>query len=306
MNKITRALLKILADFKEELAGAYNIRENGQCAGRQSTPNIRIEPKTDVPGLEIHISSKARGETVYIPSCVTCGGLDDLVYNDFYVAPGADVTVVAGCGVHTDSGESARHHGIHRFFLENGARVLYREKHIGTGDGSGTKHIDPVTRAVLGPGAVLEMDTVQLGGVDSAERRMEASLAGAARLTVRERIQTDGCQRALTHFTVSMDGDGSAVDLVSRSVARGNSRQQYCSRITGNCRCSGHSECDAILMDQAVVDASPELVAACLDAALIHEAAIGRIAGEQIVKLRTLGLTEAEAEARIIQGFLGG
>lgn len=306
MNKITEMLLKILTGFKDEFAGAYNIRENGLCAARQSSPNIRITVKTDEPGLDIRIDSRARGETVYIPACVTQGGVDDLVYNDFYVDAGADVIIVAGCGVHTDGAEDAAHDGIHRFFLENGSRVIYREKHVGTGTGSGLKRIDPVTFAVLGPGSALEMDTVQLGGVDRTVRKTSARLAAAARLTIRERIQTDGRDTARTDFTVSMDGDGSAVNLISRSVARGSSRQTYRSRLMGNCRCSGHSECDAILMDRGRVDAFPELIAGCRDASLIHEAAIGRIAGEQIVKLRTLGLSEEEAERRIIEGFLGG
>ena len=300
MNKITEMLLKILTGFKEEFVGAYNIRENGRCAARQSSPNIRIAVKTDEPGLDIHIDSRACGVTVYIPACVTQGGVDDLVYNDFYVDAGADVTIVAGCGVHTDGAEDAAHNGIHRFFLENGSRVIYREKHVGTGNGSGLKRIDPVTFAVLGPGSALEMDTVQLGGVDRTVRTT------SARLTIRERIQTDGRDTARTDFTVSMDGDGSAVNLISRSVARGSSRQTYRSKLIGNCRCSGHSECDAILMDRGRVDAFPELIAGCRDASLIHEAAIGRIAGEQIVKLRTLGLSEGEAERRIIEGFLNG
>lgn len=306
MNKITEALLKIIADIKDGFAGAYSIRENGQCAVRQSSRNIRLEAKADIPGLEIHISSRTRGETVYIPACVTCGGVDDLVYNDFYVGPGADVIIVAGCGVHTDGEESAGHNGVHRFFLEKGSHVVYRETHIGVGAGSGARRIDPVTFAELAEGAALEIDTVQLGGVDSTARQTTASLEAGARLTIRERLQTDGRETAGTDFTVSMNGDGSAVDLISRSVAKGRSRQRYRSRITGNCRCCGHSECDAILMDGGAVDASPELIAGCADAALIHEAAIGRIAGEQIVKLLTLGLTEAEAEALIIEGFLRG
>lgn len=306
MNKITEKLLKIVSDFTGEFLGAYNIRENGQCAGRQSTPHIQLESKVGVPGLVIRISPEARGETVYIPACVTHGDVDDLVYNDFYVGAGADVTVVAGCGVHTDGEETAGHHGIHRFFLEKGARVLYKEKHIGTGEGSGRRRINPVTEAVLGEGAVLEMDTKQLGGVEATVRKTSATLAARARLTIHESLLTDGDETAQTDFTVSMDGDDSAVDLISRSVARGNSIQQYHSRIMGNCRCSGHSECDAILVDHGSVNAAPELFAGSIDAALIHEAAIGKIAGEQIIKLMTLGLTESEAEAKIIEGFLRG
>ncbi|WP_411335362.1 SufB/SufD family protein [Ruminococcus gauvreauii] len=304
MNKITRKLLKAVSDFTGEFKGAFNIREDGQCAGRQSSEHIRIENKEDAPGLVIRIDGNAQQETVYIPACVTHGNVDDLVYNDFYVAAGADVTIVAGCGVHSDGEEDARHNGIHRFFLEKGAHVLYQEKHIGTGDGKGAKRIDPVTDIVLAEDAVLEMDTVQLGGVDSSIRKTSAVLGARARLIIHERILTDNKETATTEFEVSMDGEDSAVDLVSRSVAKGNSSQDYHSRIRGNCRCTGHSECDAILVGNGTVNAAPELYAGDIDASLIHEAAIGKIAGEQIIKLRTLGLTEEQAEEKIIQGFL--
>ncbi len=306
MEKITEELLKKISDFKDQFKGAYNIRENGFCAGRVSSQHIHIDSKEDAPGLSIRIDSEAQGETVYIPACVTHGNVDDLVYNDFFVADGADVTIVAGCGVHTDTEESARHNGIHRFFLGKGAHVLYKEKHIGTGKGQGLKTIDPVTDATLGENSILEMDTIQIGGVDRTTRTTRATLQAGARLTIHESLLTEGDQTATTEFEVSMDGDDSAVDLISRSVAKGHSSQKYHSRIKGNCRCSGHSECDAILIDHGTVNASPELFAGSIDAALIHEAAIGKIAGEQIIKLRTLGLTEEEAEAKIIDGFLKG
>lgn len=304
MNKVTEALLKKVSDWKGDFKGAYNIRENGQCVGRRSSENIRIENKTDGPGLVIHISSAAQGETVYIPACVTRGNVSDLVYNDFYVGEGADVTIVAGCGVHTDNEGEAEHDGIHRFFLEKGAHVLYKEKHVGTGSGTGLKKINPVTDMELKENAVMEMDTIQLGGVDDTKRVTKAVLGEGARLVIHERILTDGEERANTDFEVSMDGEDSAVDLISRSVAKDNSYQEYHSRIKGNCRCTGHSECDAILIGNGKVNAAPELFAGDLDASLIHEAAIGKIAGEQIIKLRTLGLTEQEAEQKIVEGFL--
>ena len=227
-----------------------------------------------------------------------------LVYNDFYVGRDADVTIVAGCGVHTETGEPARHSGIHRFFLEPGAHVKYVEKHIGTGGGPGLRSIDPVTEIYLERDAVLEMDTVQIGGVDRSTRKTSATVAAGAKLLIRERILTEGEQQADTEFQVTLDGAGAAADLISRAVARGASRQSYCSTMTGNAPCSGHSECDAIIDGTAVVDAAPKLCAHHADAAMIHEAAIGKIAGEQILKLRTLGLTEQEAEAKIIEGFL--
>ena len=304
MNNITQSLLSILSDWKGEFKGAFNIREDGGCAGRQSSANIKIESKKDLPGLDIHIKPGTKGETVYIPACVTHGNIDDVVYNDFFVGEGSDVVIVAGCGVHTDNEEEARHNGIHRFFLDKGAKVLYKEKHIGTGNGEGIKRIDPVTDIELGEDSVLEMDTVQLSGVDKTTRTTRGKLGARAKLIIKERIMTDDDETATTDFEVSLDGEDSGVDLISRSVARDNSYQEYHSVIKGNCRCTGHSECDAILVGNGRVNAVPELYAGNIDASLIHEAAIGKIAGEQITKLRTLGLTEEEAEAKIIEGFL--
>lgn len=304
MNEITASLLAEISDFKSDFKGAYNIRENGQCVGRQSSEHIRIEPKSDKSGIDIFIDPFTKGERVYIPACVTKSSVSDLVYNDFFVGEGADVVIVAGCGVHADNEGEAKHNGVHRFFLGKGSRVLYQEKHLGTGKKEGFRRIDPITDAILDEDSSLEMDTVQLGGVDSTVRKTTAKLAARAKLVVRERLMTDGEDRATTDFAVEMNGEDSAVDLVSRSVARGNSYQEFRSAIYGNNRCTGHSECDAILADHGRVNASPALEASHLDAALIHEAAIGKIAGEQILKLQTLGLTEEEAEEKIISGFL--
>ena len=304
MNNITDELLKIVSNMPSDFKGAFNIREDSGCAGRRSSENIRIESKTDNPGINIYISAKAQGETVYIPACVTKSGVNDLVYNDFFIEPGADVIIVAGCGVHTEGEEESRHNGIHRFFLGKGARALYKEKHIGTGSGAGARRIDPVTDMTLEEDAYFEMDTLQIGGVTSTNRTTNGHLGARAKLVIRERLMTDGDEIAASSFNVSLDGDDSGVDLVSRSVARGMSYQEYRSVIKGNCRCTGHSECDAILVDQGRVKAEPALYAGHLDASLIHEAAIGKIAGEQIIKLRTLGLTEEEAERKIISGFL--
>ncbi len=306
MNAITEKLLSIVSDWKGTFDGAFNIRENGECAGRQSSRFVQIESKTDGPGLVIRVLPGAKNEKVYIPACVTHGDIDDLVYNDFYIGEGADVTIIAGCGVHTEDEAEARHNGIHRFFVEKGAHVLYKEKHIGTGNGTGARHIDPVTDVVLAADATFEMDTVQLSGVDSTFRKTKAALGDRARLIIHESILTDGDETAETDFSVAMNGVDSGVNLVSRSVAKDNSRQSYHSRLSGNNRCSGHSECDAILVGHGTVSASPELFAGHIDASLIHEAAIGKIAGEQILKLRTFGLTEEEAEQKIIEGFLKG
>lgn len=304
MNAITEKLLRLVSDWDGKFKGAFNIREDSGCAGRQSSENIRIEPKADQPGITIRVSGRAQQETVYIPACVTRSGVDDLVYNDFIIEDGADVIVVAGCGVHTDGEEEARHNGIHRFFIGKNARVVYREKHIGTGDGAGARRIDPVTDIRLGENAYMEMDTAQIGGVSASVRSTTAHLAAGAKLIIRERLLTDGEQTAKSDFSVMLDGEDSGVDLVSRSVAKGNSVQEYRSVIEGNCRCTGHSECDAILAGNGIVNASPALYAKHIDASLIHEAAIGKIAGEQITKLCTLGLTQEEAEQKIIEGFL--
>lgn len=305
MNKITERLLKAVSDWTGvPQNAAYNIREDGLCAGRQSTKNIQITSKTDKPGIDVTILPDTKGETVYIPACVTHSAIDDLVYNDFYIGENADVTIVAGCGVHSDGEEEARHNGIHRFVLGKNAHVLYLEKHLGTGTGAGARKIDPVTEVEQAEGSVMEMETTQIGGVDSTHRTMSAKLAANAKLHVRERLLTDGSQQAFTDFNVSLDGDGSGCDLISRSVAKEQSHQEFRSVIHGNRPCTGHSECDAIIMGHGTVNASPALAANHEDAALIHEAAIGKIAGEQILKLCTLGLTEEEAEAKIVEGFL--
>lgn len=304
MKKITEDLLREISEWDGEFKGAYNIREDGCSVGRKSSKNIKIESKKDQPGLEIFVAANTVGETVSIPACVTHGDVDDLVYNDFYIGENADVTIIAGCGIHTETGEPARHNGIHRFFLEKNAKVKYLEKHVGTGHGTGLRSIDPVTEAELGENSVLEMDTAQIGGVDKTLRKTAAKVGDGAKLLIRERILTEKEQTAKTEFQVELNGKDSKVDLISRSVAKDYSHQGYHSVIIGNAPCTGHSECDAILSGNGKVDAAPELHAHDNDAALIHEAAIGKIAGEQILKLMTLGLTEQEAEAMIIDGFL--
>lgn len=304
-ENIANSLLKEISGKEiKDFKGAYNIRVDCGSLARQSSENIKIETKKDNPGMDIIIKENTKGEEVYIPACVTHTKVEDLVYNDFYIGENADVTIIAGCGVHTETGEPARHNGIHRFFLKKNSRVLYLEKHIGTGVTQGQRYIDPVTEVYQEENSVMEMDTSQLGGVDSTDRKTKAFLEKGASLIIKEHLLTDGEQKAVTDFYVEMNGDNSSVNLVSRSVARGNSKQYYHSNIVGNAVCSGHSECDAILADKGVVSASPELTAANENASLIHEAAIGKIAGDQILKLRTLGLTEEEAEQKIIDGFL--
>jgi Fe-S cluster assembly scaffold protein SufB len=304
MNNITEKMLKIITDYGNLEKSSYNIREDGECVGRRSTKNVSIEPLFDRSGIEIKVKPNTKSETVYIPACLTKSGVNDLVYNDFYIGENSDVTIVAGCAVHTDGEKESLHNGIHRFFLGKHSKVTYIEKHIGEGDGEGARKIDPVTEIELDEGASIILDTLQIGGVDYSNRKTKAKLASKAKMLVRERIMTDKDEQAITDFEVELNGEDSGVDIISRSVAKGNSYQGYSSKIIGRTRCTGHSECDAILSDNGRVDATPSLTAESKDASLIHEAAIGKIAGEQIIKLCSLGLTEEEAERKIIEGFL--
>ena len=273
-------------------------------AGRQTTANIDITTKTDVNGIDVRIKPGTRHESVHIPVVVSESGLKEMVYNDFYVGDDADVVIVAGCGINNCGDQDSEHDGIHRFFLGKNARVKYVEKHYGDGDGRGKRILNPGTEVHMDENSYMEMEMVQIKGVDSTERTTTADLAAGAKLVVRERLMTHGTQNAVSDYEINLNGEDASTDLVSRSVAREESVQTFRSRINGNARCSGHSECDAIIMDDAKIIAVPGLVANDIDAALIHEAAIGKIAGEQIIKLMTLGLTEQEAEEQIINGFL--
>ena len=304
MDEIQKRLLVEVADLHQVPEGAYNIRANGQMAGRSTTANIDITTKSDVSGIDVRIKPGTKHESVHIPVVVSESGLKEMVYNDFYIGDDADVVIVAGCGISNCGDQDSEHDGIHRFYLGKNARVRYVEKHYGEGDGRGKRILNPVTEAYMDEGSYMEMEMVQIKGVDSTERTTKAELAAGAKLVVRERLLTHGTQNAVSAYAVDLNGEDSSVDLVSRSVARDQSVQTFDSKINGNAKCSGHSECDAIIMDQAKIIAVPGLVANDIDAALIHEAAIGKIAGEQIIKLMTLGLTEEEAEAQIINGFL--
>ena len=296
MDAILKNLFEQVADLHEVPQGAYNFRVNGEGAGRNTTENINIVTKSDKPGIDIIIKAGTKHESVHIPVVISQSGLQECVYNDFYVGEDADVTIVAGCGIHNG--------GVHRFYVGKNAHVKYVEKHYGTGEGTGERILNPETVVFLDEGSSLEMDTVQIEGVDSTVRTTRATVGDRANLVIREKIMTHDQQYAKTDFSVEMNGEDSSVDLVSRSVAKGNSRQEFFSNINGNNRCKGHSECDAILMESGSVAAAPMLTANHLDASLIHEAAIGKIAGDQIIKLMTLGLTEEEAEKQIITGFL--
>lgn len=304
MDAIQQNLLEQVAGLHEVPAGAYNIRANGDTAGRNTTANIDIITKEDKSGIDIRIKENTKAESVHIPVVLSQSGLKESVYNDFFVGENADVTIIAGCGIHNSGAATSEHSGIHRFFVDKNAKVRYVEKHYGAGDGNGERIMNPTTEIHLAEGASLEMETVQIKGIDSTKRVTSAEVAEGASLVIREKIMTHGSQYAETDFTVEMNGDDSSVNLVSRSVAKDSSEQLFKSRIIGNGKCHGHSECDAIIMDQSSVSAIPELTANNIEANLIHEAAIGKIAGEQLMKLMTLGLTEKEAEEQIVNGFL--
>ncbi len=304
MDAIQMQLLQEVAGLHEIPEGAYNIRANSQAVGRQSTANIEITPKENGSGIDIRIKEGTKHESVHIPVVLSESGLKETVYNDFYVGDDADVLIVAGCGIDNCGKQDSEHDGIHRFFIGKNAKVKYVEKHYGSGNGDGKRILNPVTEVHMDEGSTMEMEMVQIKGVDSTERTTIAELKADAKLLVRERLMTHGQQSALSIYKVTLDGDGSSADVVSRSVARDQSYQKLDMCILGNAACSGHTECDSIIMDQGRILAVPSLEANSVDAQLVHEAAIGKIAGEQLVKLMTLGLTEAEAEEQIINGFL--
>lgn len=304
IDEIQKTLLAQVADLHQVPEGAYNIRANGAMAGRNTTANIDIVSKEDGSGIDIYIKPGTRKESVHIPVVLSESGLTETVYNDFHVGADADVVIIAGCGIHNCGEQSSEHSGLHRFFLEKNAKVRYVEKHYGSGEGTGERIMNPKTQVTMEENSYMELETTQIKGIDSTDRSTEAKLAAGAKLIIRERLLTHGDQKAVSRFEVSLNGEDSSANVISRSVAKERSEQTFISRINGNARCAGHTECDAIIMDQARISAVPELTANDPDAALIHEAAIGKIAGEQIIKLMTLGLTEEEAEAQIVNGFL--
>ena len=304
MDAIQKNLLEQIAGLHEVPAGAYNIRANGASVGRNTTAHIDIVTKEDKQGIDIIIKPGTKRESVHIPVVLSQSGLTEMVYNDFHVGDDCDVTIVAGCGIHNGGDQASKHDGVHSFFIGKNSHVKYVEKHYGSGDGKGERIMNPETVIHLAENSFMEMETVQIKGVDSTKRITTADLADGAKLIVTEKLMTHGSQYAETDFTVDLNGAGSSANIISRAVAKDDSKQLFLAKINGNNKCAGHSECDAIIMDNAKISAIPEITANHLDAELIHEAAIGKIAGEQIIKLMTLGLTEAEAEAQIINGFL--
>lgn len=304
LDETQKRLVGEVADLHETPKGAYNFRANGELAGRQSTENIEITSKPDGTGIDARIKAGTKEESVHIPVVLSASGYCETVYNDFYIGEDCDVVIVAGCGIDNCGSADSRHDGTHRFHVGRGAKVKYVEKHYGSGTGDGKRIFNPVTEVYMDEDSVTEMVMEQIKGVDSTERKTVAQLAANARLVVKERLMTHGAQTAASEYKVDLIGEGSSADIVSRSVARDDSFQTFNARITGAAPCTGHTECDSIIMDNARVLAVPSLDAKNVDAMLVHEAAIGKIAGEQLIKLMSLGLTEKEAEEQIIKGFL--
>lgn len=304
LTKVDKELLETIADLHEIPEGAYNIRKDGKLVSRNTNANIDIVTKKDKPGIDIIVKDGTKNQSLHIPVIVTEAGLKDLVYNDFYIGKDCDITIVAGCGIACGSSEEQGHNGIHSFHIKSGSKVKYIEKHYANGQGTGKRVLNPDTIINMDKNSYMKMETVQIGGVSYAERTTNAVLDDGAKLEINEKIMTEADEYAGTNFNVELNGTNCSTHVVSRAVAKGNSKQIYTSVINGNNKCFGHTECDAIIMDNANIVAKPELTAKSTEASLIHEAAIGKIAGEQIIKLQTLGLTEQEAEAEIIKGFL--
>ena len=304
MNEIEKNLLHEVAELDALPVGAYNIRSDGKSVARKTSANIDIVTKQDKPGIDIIIKPGTKKESVHIPVIISQTGLTECVYNDFFVGDDSDVTIIAGCGIHNCGDQTSRHDGVHTFYIGKNCKVRYVEKHYGEGEGTGKRVMNPETRIELGENSTMELETSQIAGVDDTVRTTGAKLSANATLTIHDKILTTGDQKAVAEIMVDMDGTDSSCDIISRGVAKEHSTQEIRLGINGNCACTGHAECDSIIMDEAKILAIPQLNAANVDASLVHEAAIGKIAGEQLMKLMTLGLSEAEAEEKIVQGFL--
>lgn len=304
MDEIQKKLLEQIADLHEVPEGAYNIRANGALSGRNTTADIDIVTKPDNSGIDIRIAAGTKNQSVHIPVIISESGISETVANDFYIGEDSDVVIIAGCGIHNCGDQKSQHDGVHRFFVGKNAKVKYVEKHYGEGDGSGERIMNPTTEVTMAENSSMEMEMVQIKGIDSTKRMTNAALAAGAKLVVRERLMTHGKQYAESTYNTELNGENSGADIVSRSVAKDDSVQVFYSKLSGNAACTGHTECDGIIMDNAKISAVPALDANNIDASLIHEAAIGKIAGEQLIKLMTLGLSESEAEEQIVNGFL--
>jgi len=305
MEKLDFTLLKEIALIDSIPSGAYNIRKNGGSAGRFSTENIRIDNKTDKNGIDINIKSGTKGETVHIPVIITDSGYTETVYNDFFIGDDCDVTIMAGCGIHNCGDSESRHDGVHTFYIGKNSVVRYAERHYGEGDGNGERIMNPETVVYCGEGSTIQMDTTQIRGIDSTYRKTKIVLAKDANAVINEKLLTHGKQYAESDMDLILDGENANGRIISRSVGQDESKQVFRPCVTGKAKCFGHIRCDSILMGKATISSIPAVAAEHPEANLIHEAAIGRIAGDRLIKLMTLGLTDEEAEEKILEGFLG-
>lgn len=304
MSSTDAQLLETIADLHGIPEGSFNIRKNGQLLARNSDTDIEIVSKKDKDGIDIIVRPGVKNKSVHIPVLLTVGNFHDTVYNDFYIGEGAEVTIIAGCGIHNSTCNAAEHDGVHTFYVSKNAKVRYVERHYASGDGTGKKVFDPVTKIYLKEGAQFILESTQLGGVTYSDRKTYAAVGKRAQLIVKEKILTDNEEKAITDFKVRLTGAGSRADIVSHSVARGKSYQCFRSDLIGKNECFGHVECDGILLEGARIVSVPKIDAVSPEASLVHEAAVGKIAGEQLLKLMSLGLTEQEAEDAIIRGYL--
>lgn len=304
MNDIDRSLLETVASLHEIPQGAYNIRKDGKSAARNSTDQIQITPKEGADGIEIRIAAGTVNQSVHIPVILSQSGIQESVENDFYIGEDSDVLIVAGCGIHNAGSETSTHSGVHTFYVGKNAHLKYVEKHYGQGEGTGARIMNPTTVVYLEEGATIEMDMTQIRGIDSTNRITTIHVGKGAEATLTERLLTHGTQKAESHVDIFLDGEDSTSRILSRSVAQEASEQVFFPCMTGNAKCFGHVQCDSIIMGNAKISSIPAIRANCTDAQLIHEAAIGKIAGDQLLKLMTLGLTEEEAEEHILNGFL--
>ncbi len=303
LTALDKKLLKEVADLHEMPPGAFNIRKDGQGLEKRSLPGIEIIPKKDKPGIDIVVAAGKTG-TVHIPVILTSTDLKDLVYNTIEIGEGADVTLVAGCGIHNPGSGTSQHDGVHEINVRKNARLRYVEKHFGEGQGAGKRVLNPKTVLLVAEKASAELELVQIRGVDNTTRVTEATVEAGGQLVMFERLLTDDEQYAESNMVVKLVGEASSARIVSRSVAQGASRQIFKPQLIATALARGHVECDSIIMDRAVVRSIPEIWAEHAGAELVHEAAIGKIAGEQLLKLMALGLTPEEAEEKIISGFL--
>ena len=304
MNKVDKRMLEAVADLHEIPQGAFSLRKNGESAERRSSANIIIEPKKDKPGIDITVKAGTKNESVHIPVIITEAGVNDLVYNDFYIEEDADVLIVAGCGIHNSGDQSSEHDGIHRFHIGKNAHIKYVEKHYGEGDGKGDRILNPTTEIFMDENSFCEMESVQIKGVDSTKRDTFAKLEAGARLVILEKLMTHGNQVAHSDMVIELNGEDASSQIISRSVAKDNSEQVFYPRAVGNAKCKAHVQCDSIIMGNAHIRSIPEIAANHCDANIVHEAAIGRINNDQLLKLMSFGMDEEEAENVIVQGFL--